>query len=154
VKLDFVTFGTPPRYGWDAAGYGQLLNVVNHRPVPGLPEYEAKFPFGPLKFLSASDGDYVDQIGIAGTNLMPLPLFVRTFLADRRLARLIEGELAPRWLWSRLKCGMRVPEAGTTVLVNYDDPARLPLHLFGHAAYTRSRWLPLHVELATSHLYS
>ncbi len=40
------------------------------------------------------DGDYIQQTGISGTNLMPLPLAVRTLLADWRLGKLLEHDVA------------------------------------------------------------
>ena len=74
----------------------------------------------------------------------------RTFLADWRLRRLLRARSRPcSWLTQHsLKHGVRVHHEGTTLLVDYADPDRSPLrHLFGHAPYTRSRWLPLHCEL-------
>jgi hypothetical protein len=154
LQLDFVTFGTPVRYGWDSGGYGKLLHITNHRPPPGSPEYLAPFPRLP-RMWRAADGDYVQQIGIAGSNLPPLPLALRTFLADRRLGRVFQRDLPREGLLRRIRRGKRVPEEGATLLVDYDDPARTPFgHLFGHAQYTRSRWLALHCELIARHFYA
>src|SRR5207302_7932185 len=69
--LDFVTFGTPIRYGWDAGGYGRLLHIVNHRPTDCLPPHRAPFPPREPDVRIAKDGDYVQQLGIAGTNFPP-----------------------------------------------------------------------------------
>jgi hypothetical protein len=154
LQLDFVTFGTPVRYGWDSRGYSKLLHIINHRPASGLAEYLAPFP-RVTQMWRALDGDYVQQIGIAGSNLPPLPFAFRTFLGDRRLSRLLQRDLPREGLLTRLRRGMRVPDEGATLLVDYDDPARTPFgHLFGHAPYTRSRWLALHCELIVRHLYA
>jgi hypothetical protein len=105
--------------------------------------------------LKGVEGDFMQHVGIAGTNFMPIPLAVRTFLADWRLGKLLQRDVTPRWLRSRLKLGVRVPEEGQTLLVEYDDPDRFPLfHFVGHALYTRSRWLPHHCEWIAREFYS
>jgi hypothetical protein len=97
----------------------------------------------------------MQQVGIAGTNFAPLPLAVRTFVADRRLGRLLQRDLPREWLRTRLRRGVRVHDEGQTLLVDYDDPDRLPFrHLLGHGPYTRSRWLALHCELAAEQFYA
>ncbi len=68
-QLDLVTFGTPIRYGWDTNGYAKLLHFTYHRPRPGVPEYLTSLPRTVEDLLQATDGDYVQQLGIAGTNL-------------------------------------------------------------------------------------
>ena len=155
LELDIITFGTPVRYGWDTAGYAKLLHFINHRPVEGLPEYLAKFPPTVAAVLAAADGDYVQQVGIAGTNLCVNPLTVRTYLANRRLGRMLQEGMPAEWLPARLNRGVRVPEEGTTLLVAYDDPGKLPhQHLLGHGIYTRTRWLPWHCERVAAELYN
>jgi hypothetical protein len=154
LQLDIVTFGTPIRYGWDTAGYSNLLHIVNHRPHVQDIEHVARYLPNPWRLFIGAEGDYVQNVGIAGTNLPPLPLAWKTFLADRRLGRLLQGDLPRRWRRTRLKNATRVAHEGTTLLVDYDDPDRSPhRHLFGHAPYTRSRWLPLHVTLVAEQLY-
>jgi hypothetical protein len=155
VQLDFVTFGTPVRYGWDAGGYAKLLHIVNHRPPEGRAEHLAPYPLRLWRMLCAVEGDYIQQIGIAGTNLAPLPLAVRTFMANHRMGRLLQRNLKRESLRKRLKCGTRVHDEGATLLIDYDDPDRSPFrHLFGHAPYTRSRWMALHCELVARHFYT
>ena len=152
--LDIVNYGMPIRYGWETAGFGKLLHITHHRPIVKRPAYLAPWPPRLHRIIRGTDGDFIQQLGIAGTNLAPLPLAVRTFLADWRLDRYLERELTPRWLLQRLPLGMRVPEDGATLLVDYADPDRFLLrHLAGHAPYTRSRWLPLHCELVAQELY-
>ena len=154
IKLDLVTFGTPIRYGWETGSYGKLLHFVHHRPVENQAEYQAPFPLHLNKLLRAVEGDYIQQIGIAGTNLMPIPLAVRTWLADRRLGRLLQGELADSRLVKRLVRRARVPDEGTTLLVDYRDTSWL-LHkrLAGHALYTRRCWLPWHLQQIAERFY-
>lgn len=153
LKLDVITYGTPIRYGWDAGGYHNLLHVIHHRPHPKHHVHRLPYPPWPHHVLAAEHGDYIQQVGIAGTNLPPLPIALRTFLADWRLGSLLERNLGG-WLRSRLKHGVRVHDEGTTLLVDYDDPHWLPwMHVLGHAPYTRSHWLPLHCELAAEHFY-
>ena len=155
LRLDIVTFGTPIRYGWDTAGYGKLLHIVNHRPCTKEAEYLAPYPPNFRRLLLGSEGDFIQQVGIAATNLPPLPIAWRTFLANSRLGRLLQLDLPREWLRARLKRGARVPDEGTTLLVEYADPDRSPhRHLFGHAPYTRSRWLALHCVLVAEHFYS
>jgi hypothetical protein len=153
LKLDVITYGTPIRYGWDAGGYHNLLHLIHHRPHAKHHAHRAPYPPWPHDVFAAEHGDYIQQVGIAGTNFPPLPIALRTFLADWRLGQLLQRNLGG-WLRPRLKHGMRVHEEGTTLLVDYDDPHWLPwTHVLGHAPYTRSHWLPLHCELAAEHFY-
>lgn len=154
LALDVITFGTPVRYGWDNGGFNNLLHIVNHRPHPKKAEHVAPYPPRFHKLFLGAEGDFVQHIGIAGTNLPPIPLAWRTFLADRRLGKLFQRDLAREWLRTRLKRGVRVHHEGTTLLMDYADPDRSPhRHLFGHAPYTRSRWMALHCELIAAHFY-
>lgn len=153
-QLDLVTFGTPIRYGWDSGGYARLLNVINHHPAAGLPEYLAPFPPTPEHLLEAYDGDYVQQFGIAGTNIPPGILAWRTWRADRRLGKLLEANVSPRAPLDRLQVGARVPDEGMTLLVDYGKPdVALPQHHAGHAVYTRPEWLLFHAEQTVEAFY-
>jgi hypothetical protein len=155
MQFDIATFGTPVRYGWDAGGYSKLLHFINHRRCREDAEHATQYPPHLLRLLLGREGDFVQQLGIAGSNLPPLPIAWRTFLADRRLGRLLQRGLPYHWIRTRLKQGMRVPEEGTTLLIEYDDPDRLPYrHLFGHGLYTRSRWMALHCQQIAQHFYS
>ena len=152
LKLDIVTFGTPIRYGWNPAGYANLLNFINHRLPPQGIEYQAPVPMRLWPMLTGSDGDYVQQYGIAGSNFPPLPLFVRTLHADLQLDRLLENGLKSESIFKRLSSGARVPNEGTTLLVDYQERG-FDLRLMGHALYTRRCWLPFHCREVAARFY-
>lgn len=140
LTLDVVTFGTPVRYGWETRGYAKLLHFIHHRPVPGLPEHLARFP--------PDGGDEVQQIGVAGTDFVPP---VPAWCAERRLRHLLQPGLRKRDLLARLKLGVRVPDEGCTLLVDYGE---LHDRVAGHAVYTRRRWLPFHAAEVARRLYA
>jgi len=154
VPLDIVTFGTPIRYGWDSNGYNRLLHFINHRPIEGAPDYRAAFPTRVDDILSDSDGDYVQQLGIAGTNVSPSLFAWRARLADKRLGRLLCGKLVGSPA-ERFKLGAIVPDEGTTLLVDYGLAERtIGQHFAGHAIYTKLRWLLFHAEETVKRFYS
>ena len=153
-QLDLVTFGTPIRYGWDAGGYAKLLHFVHHRPRPGLPEYRTALPRSAEDVLQAADGDYIQQLGIAGTNLTPNVLAWGTWLAEGRLGRLLQSTSGRRELLARWQMGLRIPAEGETLLVDYGPTTDSVLqHLAGHAVYTRLPWLPFHAAEVVQRLY-
>lgn len=153
--LDFVTFGTPIRYGWNSAGYGRLLHFVYHRPALGLPEYQAPFPPTPERVLKAADGDYVQQLGIAGTNFGPSLFSWRARWAESRLGDLLQREVSDTSLIDRFRAGTRVSESGTTLLVDYGQPSgTIAQHHAGHALYTKREWLLFHAEEVARRLYA
>lgn len=152
--LDLVTFGTPIRYGWDVDRSDHLLHFIYHRPVEGVPAYAVPFPPSVKDIINASFGDFVHQFGIAGTDLGPGLLTWRTWLANRRLGRLVQSRLRRRDLVRHLKAGVRVAEDGTSLLVDY-GPAdgHIGQHMAGHAVYTRPEWMLFHVEQVARRLY-
>lgn len=155
VPLDMVTFGTPIRYGWNSKGYSRLLHFIHHRPSKGLPEYRAPFPPKIDDVLSAAHGDYVQQLGIAGTNVMPSIISWRAWMADGRLNRLLQGESLESGILERFKAGTIVPDEGTALLVDYGPPeGSIAEHLAGHAVYTRKKWLLFHAEEVARRLYA
>ena len=154
APLDVVTFGTPIRYGWDPAGYAKLLHFVHHRAAEGLPEYRAVFPPKLDDIKSGADGDYLQQLGIAGTNVMPSMLTWRTWLADQRLKRLLQGDMRRRDTLERFQAGAIVPDEGTTLLVDYGLPeGNIAQHIAGHAVYTRQQWMLFHAEEVARRFY-
>jgi hypothetical protein len=122
-----------------------LLHFVHHHPQPEVPEYRTRMPRSAEEIMHAVDGDYIQHWGIAGTNLPPNVFAWRSWLADLRLGRLVQSGVRRRDLWKNLKAGVRVPDEGKTLLVDYppvDEP--FPLNFAGHSVYTRIRWLPFH----------
>jgi hypothetical protein len=153
--FDLVTFGTPIRYGWDSDGYGNLLHFVYHRPVDGMPDYRAAWPPRWGHVVHATHGDYVQQLGIAGTNVVPSVLAWRAWLADRRLNALLQAELPGSRPLDRFEAGAIVPDEGTTLLVDYGQQEGTVLqHLAGHAMYTRKEWLLFHAEEVARRFYA
>ena len=155
AALDMATFGTPIRYGWDSAGYGKLLHFINHRPAEGLPEYRAAFPPKLDDVIAAADGDYIQQLGIAGTNIAPSVFAWRTRLADHRLNELLQQDLPPDKPIERFEAGAIVPDEGTTLLVDYGPlHGGVAQHLAGHAVYTSNQWLLFHAEETVRRFYA
>ena len=141
--LDVATFGTPVRYGWDPAGLGRLLHIVNHRPmrVDGkrwlakmeLPQITMEMPI-------AWGGDYVQQLAVGGSDGMPTSPEAKT--ANKMLWELLEPyEGFERWLECARK-SVRCQNDGQCLLIDYKDSTATTTakdHLYGHAAYTRLR---------------
>jgi hypothetical protein len=154
VALDMVTFGTPIRYGWDPHGYAKLLHFIYHRPAEGLPLYLAPFPPKFVNVLRAADGDYVQQFGIAGTNVPPSIFSWRARLADGRLCRLLQDQGLESGPAERFQAGAIVPDTGTTLLVDYGLPGGgIARHHAGHAVYTYKKWLLFHAEEVARRFY-
>ena len=154
IKMDLATFGTPIRYGWDMRSYHRLLHFIHHRPVPGLPDYRAAFPFSVSDLLNAHYGDYVQQLGIAGTNFPMSLLRWRYRRAEKRLLELLQPNVRWRDTLERLQFGQRVPNEGETLLVDYQsDEQHQTQQLFGHAVYTRPEWLLMHAEEVIHRIY-
>lgn len=154
LALDMVTFGTPIRYGWDANGYDRLLHFLHHHPPQDGPEHLCRFPIWPHRYLFCVDGDYVQQVGIAGSNFVPLLIGGRTFVADQRLGVLLEKSIRPGWLWPRLRGARRVPDEGVTLLVDYGPRRESAFtYLGGHCIYTYRMWMPWQLEQVAAHLY-
>ncbi len=154
VTADVVTMGTPIRYAWNDAGIGHLLHVVFHRPQRGFPKFLARFPPTLDELDRAEHGDFVHQIGIAGSNTNLNPFAYRSWRADRRLHKVLQPGLG---FWSvkrRLGVIMRVAQSGATLLVDYGlQPGNLASHLAGHGVYTQQKWLGFHAEEITRRLY-
>jgi hypothetical protein len=105
------------------------------------------------RLFMGGDGDFMQRLGVAGSGFPPLPLFFRTFAANSRLRRLLARN-TPWWLWANMKPATRVPEEGTSLMIDYAEPGHTPLqHFFGHVLYTRRRWLPLQCELIAEEFY-
>ncbi|MDN3511716.1 MAG: hypothetical protein NG784_10515 [Candidatus Jettenia sp.] len=145
VPLDIVTFGTPPRYSWGKGNY-RLLNIINHRGYGYLG--------GCMKgFLRTKDGDYIQQWGIAGTDIPAL--------ADNRLNKQLDQYLGTgfninTWL-KNIQARMRVPHYGETILVDYKDASlffpNCTKTLFGHGVYTKFEKMLFNTQLIADTWY-
>jgi hypothetical protein len=141
ATLDIVTFGTPVRYGWDSAGIGKLLHIVNQRMLridgkawlakTELPQITMELPV-------AWGGDYVQQLAVAGTDAKPLSTEAQA--ANKALWELLEPwDGFERWLECARR-SVRCQNDGLCMLVDYKDSTgstQARDHYFGHAAYTR-----------------
>ena len=158
AALDIVTFGTPVRYGWDPAGIGKLLHLVNHRNLRTdgktwlskmeLPQITMEMPI-------AWGGDYVQELAVAGTDAMPASESARA--ANKAVWELVEPyDGFERWVECARRA-VRCPSEGSCLLVDYKDctgSTNARDHYYGHAAYTRmDAMLFNHIEIVAS-LYS
>lgn len=151
---DWVTFGTPIRYGWGLRESDSLLHFIYHRPGSARPAHLATLPATVDETMRGAGGDYLQQVAIAGTDTPPSPLTWRSWLANRRLGHLLEDEAPGDELPERLRLGARVHDSGTTLLVDYSAPDETAArHLAGHAVYTRLEWLLFHAEQLAQHLH-
>ncbi|QDU94863.1 hypothetical protein [Lignipirellula cremea] len=154
LQLDIATFGTPIRYGWDSDGYASLAHLIFHRELPETPAYLTRFPRSLEEVLQAANGDYVQQLGIGGTNWGPNPLAFRAKVANRRLAQLLQGRLSRRQVLDNIRLGVRCPDEGDTLLIDYGPlQETFAEHLAGHAVYTRLKWLLFHAETIAELFY-
>jgi hypothetical protein len=151
--FDFVTFGTPVRYGWDPNCIRSLTHFIHHRPDEALATDRVPFPPRVDDVVRAKHGDFVQQVAIAGTDFLPYLLNRRTRIAERKLVDLLQPGLRRRQLLERLKFGQRVHADGSNLLVDYaDDDQSMRRALLGHGIYTRREWLVFHAEQIASRL--
>ena len=140
--IDVVTLGTPVRCGWDSRGIGEMLHVVNHRPIRpdnkrwlskmDLPQIAWEMPY-------LSGGDYVQQLAVAGTDEWPPAPEAQKAIEDfREIFEPYDG--FERWLECARR-NTRCQNDGICRLVDYPvEPENGPReHLFGHGCYTDSR---------------
>jgi len=150
VGLDLVTLGAPPRYGYCVDGRRRrLLHVVNHR---------GDEPRGGSLsgVLHTRDGDYVQQWGVSGSDLVATT--ARDRGVDQRLDALLGvGSDTAAWV-ENVRARHRVHPDGQTLLVDFRDATRLTPNLLqtglGHAVYTTRGALPLILSLAVDRFYS
>lgn len=154
-RLDLVTLGIPIRYGWDTAGYDHLLHIINQRLVPGLPPWRGRLPRTLGEVVDGRYGDWVQQLGTAGSNFPLVPLRWGRWRGERNLAALLQqGE--PSWrVLRRIRQSLRVSDEGLSLLVDYGPAKRghRLRHIFGHGVYTQTEWMPFHLEQAAAEFY-
>jgi hypothetical protein len=154
MRFDLATFGTPIRYGWALNENVRLLHFVHHRPCPTLEPHCAKFPPSLRELWHAVYGDFIQQAGIAGTNLLLGWHRIGALIANWRLGELLQARYPSRFLWRYLRSGTRVADAGQSLLVDYPGPYGFPLsHFFGHAVYTQTPWMLFHLERSIDCFY-
>jgi hypothetical protein len=180
-SLIIVTFGTPVRYGWDTNGCRQLLHITHHRPfdenqpaqtVPAVSSPNGDDPgFGAtvsslqqtvFDAMLARHGDWVQTFAIAGTDLQPTV----NREANQTLGEYLERNLpnsTPQSIKERLpivrerwKTATRLHADGLNLLIEYPATkltrfGNAHQSVFGHGVYTRTEWLPTHVELLMNH---
>jgi hypothetical protein len=158
VHLDVVTLGTSVRYGWDPAGLGKLLHLVNHRVLRtdgkrwlakmDLPQVTVEMPV-------AWGGDYVQQLAVAGCDALPSTPEAKA--ANKAVWELVEPwDGFERWLECARKT-VRCPEDGRCLLVDYKDCNGSPVvrdHYYGHAAYTRANAMLFNTAEIVKALYA
>ncbi len=168
-----AAFGTPVRYGWDTAGYNQLLNILHHRNFDAQNPQQARPMFPPHTLadtIGAKYGDWVQAFGIAGTDVSA----PTSIMKNKQLAALLESNLPDpdhgldtrfimpkrvRDTCVRWKTGTRCHTDGLNLLINYTPCGRTtPLthrienSLLGHGVATTIDWLPAHLALAINSL--
>ena len=161
VNLDIVTLGTPVRYPWGEYEKYRLLNIVNHRSdskIDGV--------------LNTRDGDYVQQWGTDGTDILPLNLSLNESndkldsILDNGRSIKIDDKLEE--IKRRLPVKVFGEEAGETILVDYLDNGTKVFQffgltigkpnfietLFGHGVYTRRNSMLFNSSLIVEKFYS
>ena len=151
--LDMVTFGMPIRYGFETTGYAKLMHFVNHRPGKLRAAYRVAGPITLGEMFAASNGDYIHELGVAGSNFST-PFSRPLWKCDRRLAKQLAAELTWMKISRRIAKGMRVAEEGRTLLVDYGKPGgRWWRSGMGHAEYTHIDRMLFHFELLARSFY-
>lgn len=153
--IDVATFGTPLRYRWNRRICPKLLHFVQHRSIDPSAPTQAVLPRSIQDVYDAAAGDYVQHLGIAGTDFLPSLFAWRDWVVEHRMARMFESSARRRDLWKKLKIGRRESCDGTTLLVDYSiDQNRFFRKLFGHGVYTCRAWLPFHLREITERFYA
>ena len=157
MGLDFVTFGTPVRYGWDESGFDNLLHFVNHHPEGDVEPFRCVWPQTRtelIKAIKGEYGDFVQQSFIAGSDF---PLGVWSWSAwksNRMLRDLLEGEELKTKRLDRLRQGTRVAKSGMNLLVDYASVDPTAREICGHVVYTDLDWMAFHLKEIRSRIYS
>ena len=153
--IDVATFGSPLRYRWNREVCPKLLHFIQHRPLIDTSPTRSVMPRSIQDATTAAGGDYVQHIGIAGTDFLPSIFAWRDWIVEKRMGWLFESTARRRDVWTKLKQGRRESSDGTTLLVDYPSTAaNLNQKLLGHGVYTCQPWLVFHLQSICHHFYS
>ena len=151
-KLDIVTLGTPLRYRWNLRPTERLLHLIHHRVIDKDQPLIARIPRSPEDLRSASSGDFIQQLGIGGSDFRPPFFAVRERILNAKLARIFESTVRRRDYPQKLRQGRRVSSDGSTLLIDYSvEQNSQAERLLGHGVYTDPQWIPMHMNLVTEH---
>jgi len=166
VQLDIVTFGTPIRYRWSTYKKYRLLPIINHRCSPDVSpgQQEAVSVTG---FMTARDGDYIQQYGSAGTDMVR---HVFHFVEDTRLSNILNDQGTTFvGLFSAVafdsgvrrhplydhSTGDSVSRVRDNFYVDYKDNEKNTLKsFFGHGIYTTNLMMAYNMEMIAQEFYS
>ncbi|WP_372367772.1 hypothetical protein [Candidatus Uabimicrobium sp. HlEnr_7] len=150
VKLDIVTYGTPPLYGWGEKSTFRLLNIINHR---GKSHLAGDLEDG---ILFTKDGDYIQQIGITGSGVIASNPWEQRL--NEKLYPILGPENNQKVLQKNIAHKMRIPHYGKTLLVDFKDASELFPNcittLFGHGANTRYEKMLFNTQIIIKHFYT
>ncbi len=153
--IDVATFGTPLRYRWNRNVCPSLLHFVQHRSLDPSAPTKAVFPRSMQELYDAVAGDYVQHLGIAGTDFLPSVFAWRDWVVEHRMQRMFESTARRRDLWKKLMIGRRESCDGITLLIDYSlDDNEWYRKLIGHGVYTCRQWLPFHLHEITERFYA
>ncbi|MCP4442302.1 MAG: hypothetical protein GY810_25625 [Aureispira sp.] len=149
VPLDFVTLGTPYLYPWPETNKYRTIHFINHRNHP----YLAGTSQG---VFHTRDGDYIQQWGIAGSDLIASTKKEREL--NKKLSNIL-GNTRNRIAWKKnISLRLRVPPYGETHLVDYLDSSPMIPNcirtIFGHGVYTQYHAMLFNTDLICKSLYS
>lgn len=148
MKIDVVSWGTPPRYQWHPLKNMRVMHMVNHRGDEILAGQVSGLLF-------TRDGDYIQQWGGEGSDaIAPIEKDRR---ANSRLNEVLgPGADIPHWL-THVQKRKRLPAYGFTYLIDYQDAQLHPnclATLFGHGIYSRYQAMGFNFSLIGQHFYS
>ena len=153
-KIDAANFGVPLRYRWNREVIPRILNFVQHRPLDPDHPARASVPESIRDVIKATGGDYIQQLGIGGTDFLHSAFAWRSWNAERRLQNMFENSVRRRDLLRNLRKCLRVSLDGKTLLVDYPDTKKKwNKKIVGHGVYTRHEWLPFHLNEITDRIY-
>lgn len=151
--LDVATFGTPPRYRW-AVNDLKLLHFVQHRIQDTENPTRACLPSTISDLAQAAGGDYIQQMGIGGTDFFHSIVAWQSWRSERLLREMLEANVRRRDLPRNLAKGHRLALDGRTLLIDYPaQPKNWNAAVLGHGIYTRPEWLPFHLNQIVQRFY-